>query len=208
VRAKPASQQRSQDKRDRILTAMRALLEVRPFAEIGVSDLAREAQVPAATIYQRFSNTDATASVLLELYYREVEAWARAPQRRRPQAATPFEALMNVAAEAFDQVAALGRLMRPAYLYSRQHPDRVGPEWQRLEQLALQGFRGFVAVHVPHLDAKAQQDAARVLCQLYNLQLLGPLLHDTPAQWQSAARRRRFAGDLATLAWRYLEGLR
>ena len=50
MRAKPTSQQRSQDKRDRILTAMDALLLRTSFAEISVADLAAKAKVVQATI--------------------------------------------------------------------------------------------------------------------------------------------------------------
>ena len=69
MRAKPTSQQRSQEKRDRILTAMDALLLRKSFAEISVADLAAKAKVAQATIYQRFSNADATASVLMPPSY-------------------------------------------------------------------------------------------------------------------------------------------
>ena len=122
MRAKPTSQQRSQEKRDRILTAMDALLLRKSFAEISVADLAAKAKVAQATIYQRFSNADATASVLMELYFRHVEAWAR--RRRQPprRGESLFEALVTLASDAHDQVAALGYVMRPAYLYRGTGP--------------------------------------------------------------------------------------
>ena len=103
MRAKPTSQQRSQEKRDRILTAMDALLMRKSFAEISVADLAAKAKVAQATIYQRFSNADATASVLMELYFRHVEAWAR--RRRQPprRGESLFEALVTLASDAHDQ---------------------------------------------------------------------------------------------------------
>ena len=50
MRAKPTSQQRSQDERDRILTAMDALLLRTSFAEISVADLVAKAKVVQATI--------------------------------------------------------------------------------------------------------------------------------------------------------------
>jgi AcrR family transcriptional regulator len=205
VRAKPANQQRSQEKRDRILAAMDALLTQRPFAEIGVADLAREAHVPPATIYQRFSNVDASASVLLELYFRKVEEWARRPrQRLLAPSASLLEALQAIATDALDQVATLGHVMRPAYLYSRQHPDRVGPGWVHLQKLALQGFRAFVSSRASELHVKDLDEAAEVLCHLYNFQLLGPLLHSDETAWKSSSARKRFAARLANLAYRYL----
>jgi len=205
MRAKPANQQRSQEKRDRILAALDTLLTQRPFAEIGIAELAREADVPPATIYQRFSNVDATGSVLLELYFRSVEEWARRP-RQRPLApnASLLEALRAIATDALDQVTTIGHVMRPAYLYSRQHPDRVGPGWQHLEKMALQGFKAFLSSRASEVHVKDLDEAAEVLCHLYNFQLLGPLLHSDEAAWTSPSARRRFVARLATVAYRYL----
>ena len=120
MRAKPTSQQRSQDKRDRILDAMDALLQRKSFAEISVADLAAKAKVAQATIYQRFSNADATASVLMELYFQHVEAWTQ--RRRQPprRGESLFEALVTIASDAHEQVAALGYVMRA-------EPDRIEP---------------------------------------------------------------------------------
>ncbi len=203
MRAKPASQQRSQDKRDRILSAMDALLTKQSLAAIGVAELARKARVSPATIYQRFSNVDATASVLMELYYVKVEEWAKRPRKPPRKPLTLLEALHAIAADAWDQVEALGHIMRPAYLYSRQRPDRVGPEWTRLEKLAQAGFKAFLQQHAAEIRVENVEAAASVICGLFNLQLLGPLLHGEEARYRSLGREE-FAGTLATLAWRYL----
>jgi AcrR family transcriptional regulator len=203
--AKPANQQRSQEKRDRILAAMDALLKERPFADIGVVDLARKADVSPATIYQRFSNVEATASVLLVLYFRKVEEWARRPGKQliTPNASL-LEALRALATDALEQVITIGHIMRPAYLYSRQRPDRVGKDWARLQGLALQGFRAFLESRSNEVLVEDLDDAAEVLCQLFNFQLLGPLLHGEDASWRPAANRKRFAIRLADVVHRYL----
>jgi AcrR family transcriptional regulator len=134
MRAKPTRQQRSQHTRDRVLAAMDALLKTRPFEQISVADLARRARVSPASLYQRFSNVDAVGSVLLELYYRGVEEWAKRPGKEvLPQDAPLSDALERIAADAYDHITALGHILRPAYLYSRQYPERVGPDWTRLE---------------------------------------------------------------------------
>lgn len=205
IRAKPANQRRSQEKRDRILAAMDELLKRRPFAAIGVSDLARKAGVSPATIYQRFSNTDATASVLLELYFRKVEQWTRRPGRTIPMPNAPLlEALRMIAYDALDQLAATGHVIRPAYLYSRQHPERVGKDWMRLQELALAGFRTFLRNRSEEIFVKDPNEAAEVLCQLFNFQLLGPLLHTEMISCRSSSSRKRFADRLGDLAYRYL----
>ncbi len=205
MRAKPANQRRSQEKRDRILAALDELLKDRPFAAISVADLARKADVSPATLYQRFSNVDATASVLLELYYRKVEEWARRPGKRLAAPDTPLlEALRAIATDALDQIAAIGHLMRPAYLYSRQHPERVGGGWTHLEELALQGFRTFLRSRSSEILVKNHDEAAEVLCHLFNFQLLRPLLHGEEDSWRSSSSGKRFAAQLADVAYRYL----
>jgi AcrR family transcriptional regulator len=205
MRAKPVNQQRSQDKRDRILKAMDALLRRKSFAEINVVELAAKANVSPATLYQRFSNVDATASVLLELYFTKVEEWAKRPRQMESNGDTRlFEALVAVASNAYDQASALGYIMRPAYLYSRHRPDRVGPEWSRLERLALEGFAAFLRERSAEIKVDDIDDAAAHLCYLFNFMLLGPLLHGEDAHWKVVRNRKDFANSLATTAYRYL----
>ena len=204
MRAKPANQGRSREKRDRILAAMDRLLRQKAFSEIGVADLAAEAGVPPATIYQRFSNRDATASVLLELYFRRVEEWAHRSRPDRPGPEAPLhEALRAIARDALSQLAELGHIMRPAYLYSRQRPDLVGAEWARLEHLALGGFRDFLGRHADEIRVDDLDEAAGLLASFYNLMLLGPLLHDA-SPWPALKDSERFASMLAEMAYRYL----
>lgn len=201
---KPPRQQRSQDKRDRILNAMDGLLRRKSFAQVSVADLATAANVAPATIYQRFSNADATASVLMALYFREVEAWPR--RRRRPprRDGALYEALLAIAGDAYDQVAALGYIMRPAYLYSRHRPDRAGAEWNRLEQVALNGFTAFLQQWSAQVKVGDIEQAAALVCYMFNFMTLGPLLHGEEMRRSPLGSRKRFAEALASLAHRYL----
>lgn len=203
MRAKPAAQQRAADKRDRILKAMDALLQRKAFSDINVADVARQAKLSPATIYQRFSNEDATASVLLELYYRKAEEWARRP-REAPAPGSLFDALVALAGDAFDQVAALGYVMRPAYLYSRYRPERAGPEWKRLEGLAVAGFRALLEGHDAEIRERNLDEAAALVAYLFNMMLLGPLLHAEDTDWKVLRRRAHFARAVATVVHRYL----
>jgi AcrR family transcriptional regulator len=205
MRAKPVIQGRSRQKRDRILAAMETLLRRKAFSAIGVADLAAKARVPPATIYQRFSNRDATASVLLELYFLRVEQWARRPRDNDATAqASLLDALRMIAREAVEQVAELGHIMRPAYLYSRQRPDLVGTDWARLEKVALEGFRAFLERRANQIRVRDRDKAAAVLCYFYNFMLLGPLLHNDSSPWTVLKNPEQFASELATMAYRYL----
>ena len=205
MRAKPVIQGRSRQKRDRILAAMETLLRRKPFSAIGVADLAAKARVPPATIYQRFSNRDATASVLLELYFLRVEQWARRPRDNDATTqASLFDALRMIAREAVEQVAELGHIMRPAYLYSRQRPDLVDTDWARLEKVAQEGFRAFLERRADQIRVRDRNKAAAVLCYFYNFMLLGPLLHNDSSPWTLLKSPEQFASELATMAYRYL----
>jgi len=205
MRAKPVSQRRSRQKRDQILQALDGLLRDKSFDKISVSELARKADVSPATIYQRFSNTDATGSVLLELYYQQVEQWKPRQSPASPIPELPlFDALLAIAGNAFDQIAELGHVMGPAYLYSRQHPDRVGFEWSRVEALAVAGFEAFLKTRSREMRVKDVEGAARLLSYFFNFMMLGPLLHSRDSARNAAITRKTFTRDLATMACRYL----
>jgi len=204
MRAKPVNQDRSREKRDRILQAMDALLRQKPFAEINVAELAAAAGVSPATIYQRFSNRDATASVLLELYYRSVEEWAR--RRRNDDViarASLHEVLRMVARDGLRQVAELAHVMRPAYLYSRYRPDLVGPDWARLEKLSVEGFRALLNDRSDEIRVHDIDRAAGFLAYFFNMMLIGPLLHED-STWPLLKDPEQLASEVAAMAWQYL----
>lgn len=203
---KPASQQRSREKRDRIMAALNKLLLRKPFVEISVQEVARTARVSPATLYQRFSNQDVMGAVLLSLYYASVEAWAHRPRTLPAQGgqAPLQEVLWHLAADAWDMVAELGHVMRPAYLYSRQHPDRTGEHWPRLEQQALAGFRGLLTRYAQQLPDQDLDESAATLAMVFNTLLLAPLLHGEDRRWQAPRGREAFATMVAALTGRYL----
>ncbi len=206
MHSKPTTQARSLEKQQRILAAMDALLRQKPFAAIRIGELATEAGVSPATIYQRFQNDDALGAVLLTLYFDQVQQWARRPRDdAKGTARTDLPAMLRgIATDAWDQVQALGHVMRPAYLYSRQHPERTGAEWQRLAQMAREGFRAFVLGQAKGLAPAHAERAADTLCDLFNFMLLGPLLHDEDPRWRQPQARHEFADALAALAQGYL----
>lgn len=202
---KTPNQQRSRDKRERILAALDALLLEKPFAEITVSELAQTAGVPPATLYQRFRNSDVMGAVLLALYYQRMEEWAQRPTPSARDTLPSLSAsLRDLAAGGWDQIQVLGHVMRPAYLYSRIHPLRVGPDWARLEQRAREGFRMFLAAHAAELPAQDLDHAAGELAFVVNALMLGPLLHGESPQWQAPDGRTAFISTVSTIVERFL----
>jgi len=206
MRTKPVNQQRSREKKEKILAAMDTLLRDKAFSEIGINDIAREAGVSPATIYQRFQNRDASASILLELYFQRVEEWARRKRKKKVlQGKTSlYDALLSIAYDAWNQIEALGHIMRPAYLYSRLRPDLAGPEWTRLESVAVEGFRNFLAPYRDVIDSDDLRKTAGVLGYFFNFMMLGRLLHSDDVPSILLRNRDAFARELATFAHRYL----
>jgi AcrR family transcriptional regulator len=206
LHTKPTAQARSLEKQQRILAAMDGLLHKKSFSVISIGELAAESGVSPATIYQRFQNNDALGAVLLTLYFEKVQMWAQRPRGETSGAVTTglTAQLRRVATDAWDQAQALGYVMRPAYLYSRRHPERTGEEWKRLAQVAREGFRAFVRDQAPELSPAMAPRAADTLCDLFNFMLLGPLLHDEDPRWHTPRARDDFADSLTALARGYL----
>ena len=206
MRTKPVNQQRSREKKERILAAMDTLLRDKDFSEISINDIARAAGVTPATIYQRFQNRDAAASILLELYFQRVEEWARQPRERSVFCGnTPlYDALLAIGHDAWNQIEALGHIMRPAYLYSRLRPDLAGAEWTRLESVAVEGFRNFLARYRDVIESADLEEKAGILGYFFNFMMLGKLLHSDEVPALLLRDRDGFARELATFAHRYL----
>lgn len=188
------------------MAAMDALLRHKAFSEISISDIARKSRVSPATIYQRFQNHDAAASILLELYFRRVEEWARRPRKESASFGnTPlYDSLLVIGYDAWDQIEALGHIMRPAYLYSRLRPDLVGPEWTRLQGIAFEGFRKFLARYRDSIERNDLEEMAGIIGCLFNFMVLGKLLHSDGVRPLLLRDRDAFARELATLAHCYL----
>jgi AcrR family transcriptional regulator len=202
--AKPATQQRSQATRDRLIDALDALLAQRPFDAIGITDIARRARVSPGTIYQRFRNQDAAVSILLELYYRRVREWSAEPKGAAVAAPRDLRAALQlIARNAWRQVAELGYLMRPAYLYSRLKPDLVGPTWDRLERIAHGGYVELLRRFQPEIARADLEQSAGTMAAFINLMALGRLLHPE-SRAPFLRNREAFVRDFVDFAYHYL----
>lgn len=205
MRAKPAEQIRSKAKRDLILQVSENLLSQKRFSQISVADVARGAGVSVATVYQRFNNKHAMGSILMELYFQRCQQWW-AQAADSPPAKTLYHALILIAEKSWDQMQALHHIMRPAYLFSREHPDLVGDEWQAMEQQAQQGFIQFLEnfkAELPNIDVKK---SAASLCYFYNFMAVGKLLHWQDNEWAILKNKKTFTKELADFAYGYLKG--
>lgn len=202
--AKPATQQRSQATRDRLVGALDALLAHKPFDEISITDIARRARVSPGTIYLRFQNRDAAVSILLELYYRRVQEWSAEPKGApAPAPANLRAALQIIGRNAWRLVSDLGYIMRPAYLYSRLKPDLVGPTWDRLERIAHGGYVELLRGFRSEIARDDLERSAGTMAAFINLMALGRLLHPE-SRAPFLRNREAFVRDFVDFAYHYL----
>ncbi len=205
--AKPGVQERSRKTRAVLLEAMERLLVHKPFAEITVAELAAEAKVSPASIYQRFSNRDALVAILIELYMERAESWALSPGGRLSfEGVTDLhEALRRVAAQSWDMVDALGHVLRPAYLQSRLRPQLLGERWSALEAKSRDGFRALLAMFPADLRGVEPEEAGEALACHFNMMLVARLLHwPAPGVSSLPQTREEYGTMLADFACGYL----
>ena len=205
VGASPARQQRSQQKRDRLINALDKLLKKKPFDQITISEIAKTAKVSPATIYQRFNRKDAAISILIELYLLRTSQWAT----HNPAISSVkdsrdlYTALVSIGHSAWLQVESLGHIMRPAYLYSRLRPDLLGPAWTQMQASAFSGFKSFLSHFESDIKTDDLDNASATIANFFNLMLLGPLLHPEIDR-QGAQNADAFSRELADFAFLYL----
>jgi len=122
-------QDRSRETLERILVAAEALLERRPFDEIGVAQIVRRARCSTGSFYARFASKDALLPLLYARYDAELRPriQARAAQANW-ETLTLREAADLVAATTVDLYAERRHLLRAIALYARTHPDAIGPD--------------------------------------------------------------------------------
>ena len=207
IGAKPANQNRSIEKKERILKALDHLLKKKSFEQISIAEVAARAKVSPATIYQRFNNRDALLAILIELYFRRVQEWAEANQDNSEilTADNVRQALITLGRNSWRQAEALEYLLKPAYLYSRLRPDLLGPTWQQLEQRAFSGFKQFLSKFENEFSGQDIDRCANGVAYFYNLMLVGRLLHRDSGSVVLKSEND-FANSLADFALGYLKG--
>jgi AcrR family transcriptional regulator len=205
---KPASQQRSRETRDKLITALDELLREKDFAAISVAEIANRAGVSVASIYQRFDNRNAAVAILIALYLRRVTQWWSDLSPSASGSVGPAslrEAVVLVGHAAWRQSDDLRYVMRPAYLQSRLHPDLLDEHWRTQEEHALRGFQSLLKDHVDEIRHPDLTRAASMVAYFFNLMFLGRLLHpEGMSGWKLPASGDEFAEELADFVCGYL----
>lgn len=202
--AKPALQARSKKTRDSIVAALDRLLRDRPFEQVSVAEIAREAGVSVGAVYTRFENKDALIPVLFELYQKRLEEEA---ERRAGDTApgTLRAALKAAMGQAWAMMERHGHLMRAAHLHARLRPDLVGPEWEPLIEDSRRSIRALIEAYSGEIRHPEPDLAAETLTYFLNTALIEAGLYpDIGPPVVPALRGGRLAEELADYAWGYL----
>jgi AcrR family transcriptional regulator len=205
---KPASQRRSRETRDKLITALDELLREKDFGAISVAEIAGRAGVSAASIYQRFDNRNAAVAILIALYLRRTTRWwsdlAGSATGQAGRLSLRDE-LVLVGRAAWRQSDELRYVMRPAYLQSRLHPDLLDEHWRTQEERAVRGFHSLLANHAEEIHHPDLTRAASMVAYFFNLMFLGRLLHpEGMSGWEIPSRGDEFAEELADFVCGYL----
>ncbi|GIM86394.1 TetR/AcrR family transcriptional regulator [Salinispora arenicola] len=205
---KPATQRRSRETRDKLITALDELLHEKNFDAISVAEIANRAGVSVASVYQRFDNHNAAVAILVALYLRRVTQWWNDFSRDSPEPigrTSLREALVQVGRAAWRQSDDLRYVMQPAYLQSRLHPDLLDEHWRRQEEVAVSGFRSLLQNHADEIRHSDLTRAASMSAYFFNLMFLGRLLHPAGMSgWNLPTDVDEFAEELADFVCGYL----
>lgn len=205
---KPATQRRSRETRDKLITALDELLHENDFDEISVAQIANLAGVSVASIYQRFDNQNAAVAILVALYLRRVTQWWDDFSRDSPEPSSRTslrEALVHLGRAAWRQSDDLRYVMRPAYLQSRLHPDLLDEHWRSREEVAVSGFRSLLQRHADEIHHSDLARAASMAAYFFNMMFLGRLLHPAGMSgWDLPTNADEFAEELADFICGYL----
>lgn len=205
---RPPTQERSRRAQERILRAALRLLEDRPYQEISVADIARQAGVAVGTVYTRFPSKDQLLLFLFETVVLtdldESLATVMAPRRRKT------ESLYDLVRRYFNAIRRVfikhRKVLQPLSLASRQSTEP-----------ALQGFLGTLnqSTHEKLIanivdrtagPRRAEAGQAAGIALLWSAAALREkFLYDDPVSSLGAVSDARFVAELARGVVAYFE---
>lgn len=203
---KPAHQSRSRKTRDKLLNALEALLQDRDFADIGVSEIAKEAGVSAASIYRRFDKKDGFLPVLLDLYVERMEAWVRSPDARIDiKGLSLREALRLMTKAGWQQVRSQHHILRALYLHGHKNGSLIEAIAKNYAQMTLAGLQTFAAIYAADIKRPLNETSIGFLGYCMNgLLLERGLFPERAALWPMPESDDSFTDEIADVIYSYL----
>lgn len=179
----------------------------RPFEQISVAEIAREAGVSVGGVYRRFASKDALIPVLFELYKTRLGEFEReiiARAEAEPPAGL-HATLQQAMRTAWSQVEAHGHLLRAVYLYARIRPDLVGEGWDDLVERSRASVRALLSEFSDEITLKDQEAGVEALTYFLNTILIEQgLFADIGPRLGEVLAGERLAAEMADFAYGYL----
>ncbi|HEX8316760.1 TetR/AcrR family transcriptional regulator [Longimicrobium sp.] len=152
-------QLRSRETLERVAAATERLLEERPFEEITIGEILRQARCSSGSFYARFGSKDALLPFLYERYDAELRPRIEARMERTPWRELTFrDACAALVRGTLEMYLERRNLMRALALYARTHPDAFSDSFyqqrREVQELPLAVLRPFLA-QVPHPSPEA-----------------------------------------------------
>ena len=203
----PAYQRRSRAARQKIVSALDAVLKEKPFDQVSVAEIAERADVAVGTVYQRFKNKDALIPVILEIYKSRIEEWMSGPGRIEIE---PDDDLRSGLRKTFRQVWTIFRneahLLRAVHLHARLKTDLDDDDdWARYEKASAMGIR----MIIDHFSSDIARDkldrAAAFATYFFNAIMIEKGLYpDEPPAMFFKPKGNVFADQCADMLYGYL----
>lgn len=166
---KPAKQDRSRRTREVLLRSLEELLKERSFEQIGVVEIAENANVSTASIYRRFDKRDGLLPALFDLYLQRMEEWY---QRDDIKTELAKLATQNLTLKQFVNmniqllirlIRDLEHLSRPMFLYARMRPDLISDRVVQQLQSALESSKQTLANFSHEIKRKDLERSAQFI---------------------------------------------
>ncbi|MGF1464036.1 MAG: TetR/AcrR family transcriptional regulator [Maricaulaceae bacterium] len=170
----PPQQDRARRTRDKLLTALEALLTERGFEQIAVADIAARAGVAVGSVYSHFKDKTAFLQALLDQRKSLLKARLKAAEQMDAAAQLAAAgglapALQMIAQSAMAQVQADAHILRAVYYFARTHPEIDTEEWFALYAKAEAGFGVVLDVYAGEIMITDRATALRMLSYFFNV---------------------------------------
>ncbi len=180
-------------------------MRARPFAEITVADIAREAGLAVGTVYRRFENKDALIPVLFEIYKQRLDGFTGPSGGIAVDPQSGLKGVLRqLATQSWEFLTQERAIAREAHLYARLRPDLVGAEWDALLAASQASFGALIDAF-PGEVRRPRDEVTEMLAYHFNTALTERALYpDDGVGSQMTVSELDFVRAIADFAYGYL----
>lgn len=167
-------QKRAIRTRNALLAALEELLKSRPFEQISIADIARQAGVAVGSVYRHFEDKTAFLAALLDHHVALVEERLAAAQANypltegKPLGVFPV-AVRYIVRAAYQQVSADAHILRALDTYERLMPDAAQEKKRALAEQAVSRIKEFILLYREDIKVEDVDETARMVMYFLNM---------------------------------------